>query len=120
MLQVLRLCELALGQLPTSLEYDENLVQGLLAPEELASGLSAPAAAPPAPAAAPPAPAARLDAREGGVAEGARLRLADAARDWQGLTTEELGPAVSAVHFRITQKQLLLRTARIYASVQPK
>jgi hypothetical protein len=112
-LQVLRLCELALGQLPTSLEYDENLVQGLLTPEELASRLSAPAAP-------PPAPAARLDAREGGVTEGARLRLADAARDWQGLTTEELGPAVSAVHFRITQKQLLLRTARIYASVQPK
>jgi hypothetical protein len=93
-LQVLRLCELALGQLPTSLEYDKNLVQGLPAPEERASGPSASAAPPAAPD--------------------------DAARDWQGLTTEELGPAVSAVHFRITQKQLLLRTARIYSSVQPK
>ena len=98
MLQVLRLCELALGQLPTSLEYDKNLVQGLPAPEERASGPSASAAPPAAPPAAPD----------------------DAARDWQGLTTEELGPAVSAVHFRITQKQLLLRTARIYSSVQPK
>ena len=114
MLQVLRLCELALGQLPTSLEYDENLVEGLPAPEELASG---PPALAPAPA---PAPAARLDAWEGGVAGGglaALPRLADAAPGWQGLTTEELGPAVSAVHFRIAQKKLLLRTARIYSSV---
>ena len=111
MLQVLRLCELALGQLPTSLEYDENLVEGLPAPEELASG---PPALAPAPA---PAPAARLDAWEGGVAGGALPRRADAAPGWQGLTTEELGPAVSAVHFRIAQKKLLLRTARIYSSV---
>lgn len=110
MLQVLRLCELALGQLPTSLEYDENLVQGLPVPDELASWPASPA----------PAPAAMLDAREGGVAESGQKRLADAARDWQGLTTKELGPAVSAVHFRIIQKQLLMRTARIYSSVQPK
>jgi hypothetical protein len=51
----------------------------------------------------------------GGLA--ALPRLADAAPGWQGLTTEELGPAVSAVHFRIAQKKLLLRTARIYSSV---
>ena len=87
-----RLSELALGQLPTSLPFDERLVQ---------ASLDAPDASPGAVLSAP----------------------AEAAPDAQGRTEEQqeeqlpqLGAAMSAVHFRIGLKQLLLRTARVYSS----
>jgi len=91
-----RLSELALGQLPTSLQFDERLVQASLDAPDASPGavLSAPAEAAP----------------------DAQGRTEEQQEEQQEEQLPQLGAAMSAVHFRIGLKQLLLRTARVYSS----